>query len=217
MIATFILTLLLQTFAMPPRNIVENPAVISPVPKKQQKDVDKLWQRFVKGKEDAKVLKDADKLLKKNRDLLSLIVMEAYIDLYANRTTEAEARLREVLAVSPTNRIALSYLADFAFTRNDYSQASDLYSRLLEVDPSRNDVETKREKALLLATENLIRSADTAERENRAADAESLYRQAITIVPVIRLCMTGLAFCSENRANGTRPWKHLRRRGNLVR
>src|SRR3954466_12501111 len=120
MITTFILALLLQTFAMPPRNIVENPAVLSPVPKKQQKDVIKLWQRFLKGKEDAKVLKDADKLLKKNRDLVSVVVMEAYIDLYAGRTPDAEAKLREALSISPTNRIALSYLADFAFRRNDY-------------------------------------------------------------------------------------------------
>jgi tetratricopeptide (TPR) repeat protein len=183
MVGTFIIAFLLQSFPMPPRSVIENPAALSPVPKKVQKDFDKLWQRFLKATEDPKVLKDGDKLLKKNNGLAAVLILEAYVDLYNGDVSKAESKLWEALAASPSNRIALSYLADVAFNRSEFGQASDLYARLLEADPSRTDVEAKRDKALLLATQSLIRNASGAEQDGRNADAESLYRQALKIVP----------------------------------
>ena len=58
-------------------------------------------------------------------------------------------------------------------------RANDFYSRLLTADPTRTDVEAKWQKALLLATDNLLRDAVQAEQENRLADAE----QAISARP----------------------------------
>jgi tetratricopeptide (TPR) repeat protein len=183
MITTLIVALWLQVSGIPLRSVAENPAVVTPPPKKIQKDYDKLWQRFKTGKDDTKLMKDLDKLLKKNPGQVPLIVLEAYVDIYNNRAAEGEAKLQAALRFAATNRIALSYLAEFAFSRADYAQAADLYGRLLEADPSRTDVETKRQKALIVATENLLRHAGDAERANRVEEAESLYRQALRIAP----------------------------------
>ncbi len=185
MLNILIAALLFQPFSMPPRTALENPATVTPVPKKLAKDYDKLWNRFLKarGKDDEKILKDAGKLLQKNPGFSQVLMISAYIDLYSNRVPEAEAKLEKVLGPDPKNKIALSYLADFAFAREDYSRSSDLYSRLMESDPTRTDVETRRQKALLLATEDLIRSASRAEMENRLAQAESLYQHALQIAP----------------------------------
>ena len=183
MITTLIVALWLQVSGIPPRSVVENPAVLTPPSKKIQKDYDKLWQRFKTGKDDSKLLKDVDKLLKKNPGQVSLIVLEAYLDVYNNRPAEGEAKLQTALAIAGNNRIALWFLAEFAFSRGDYARAADLYGRLLEADPSRTDVEPKREKALIVATEHLLRRAGEAERANQVEQAESLYRQALRIAP----------------------------------
>lgn len=185
MLKPLIIALLFQAFAMPPRTAVPNPAQVTVVPQKQKKDYDKLWARFVKArdKDDPKIVNDAEKLLKKTPTLSALIVLEAYIDLYNNRVPAAEARFERVLGHDPKNRIALSYLAEFAFSRENYPRASALYTRLLEADPSRTDVETKRQKALLLATEALIQAASRAEMENRPVQAEAMYVQALAIAP----------------------------------
>ena len=182
---TILIALLLQQqpFTMPPRNAVPNPATLNPIPQKLKKDYDKLWTRFLKGTEDVKVMKDAENLLKKNRTFSQLIAMEAYLDLYGKRYKDAETRFDKVLSLDNRHRVALSYLAEFAFGRDEYARASDLYDRLMEVDPTRTDVETKREKALLLATEILLRSATRADQENRVTDAENLYQQALRIAP----------------------------------
>jgi tetratricopeptide (TPR) repeat protein len=178
-----IIALLLQAVPLPPRTAIENPASVSEVPKKLQKDYDKLWNRFVGGNEDSKVVKDADKILKKDRTFVPLITLEAYIDLYRQDIAAAETKFYQVLSYQPMNRIALSYLGDLAFARQDYARAGDIYARLLESDPRRVDVEPKRQKAFLLATENLIRNATQAEQDNRMDEAESLYLQALKIAP----------------------------------
>jgi tetratricopeptide (TPR) repeat protein len=183
MVNPVIVALLLQFVAVPPRTILENPAVGTPVPKKVQKDYDKLWILFIRGADDAKLIKDSDKVLKKNRDLFQLVIVQAYVDLYAKRIPDAEKKFELVLKSQPKNRIALSQLAELALAREEYARANDLYTRLLEADPGRSDLETKRQKALLLATENLIRSAAKAEQENREAEAETFYRQALSIAP----------------------------------
>lgn len=183
MVTALIVTLLLQAFAMVPRAALENPVVANPVPKKLQKDYDKLWQRFLTGREDDKVMKDTDKLLKKNSEAVPLLIIEAYLDLYAKRTQTAEAKFEQVLKSTPSSRIALSYLADFAFNRNDYGRAYELYSLLLRADNSRADVEPKRQKALLLAIQELIVRASAAEQAGRFQEAESLYLQALKLAP----------------------------------
>ena len=88
-----------------------------------------------------------------------------------------------ILAINSKNWIAAYYLAELAYTHQDYGQANTFYSLLLDLDKSRTDVEPKREKALLLATEKLLRSAAQAEADDRFSDAEQLYRQALNIAP----------------------------------
>jgi len=176
--------LLLQASFTPiPRTAIQNPAAVSPIAPKIRKDYDKLWQLFRGGQDDAKVVKDADKILKKNPDAAALLIVEAYTDLYARRLSDAEAKLERVLTIDFGNTIALSYLADLAFSREDYDRATDWYTRLLTVDPSRTDAQARREKSRILATENLIRSASVAEQANRLSEAESLYAQALTVAP----------------------------------
>src|SRR5206468_2835230 len=111
---TFLMVVLLlqSSLLLPPRNLAVNPAAVSQVPAKLQKDYDKLWSRFISGQADAQLTKDIDNFLKKQKNF-----------------------------------------------------------------------EPKREKALLLATENLVRSAAQAEADNRFNDAEQLYRQALSIAP----------------------------------
>jgi tetratricopeptide (TPR) repeat protein len=183
MTTSLIVALLLQSFPLVPRLAVENPAAVSEVPKKQQKDYNQLWTRFVTGKDDTRVIKDADKLLKKTPNFVQAIIIKAYVDLYNRRLQEAEKKFEQALSYQPGNRIALSYLGELAFVRQDYARASDLYALLLDADPSRTDVEPKRQKALLQATENIIQNAARAERENRLTEAETHYLHALRIAP----------------------------------
>ena len=78
----FVIALLLQSLPLPPRTAMENPAVVSEVPQKLKKDYDKLWTRFLAGMEDAKVAKDLDRLLKRQKDFSAGVTIEAYIALY---------------------------------------------------------------------------------------------------------------------------------------
>src|SRR5437667_3830719 len=101
-----LITLLLQSsLLLPPRTAIENPSVISPVPSKFQKDYDKLWDRFVAGKEDAKLFKDIDSTLKKQKNLDALVTVEAYLDLYKGNDASAVQRFEQALATNPNNRI----------------------------------------------------------------------------------------------------------------
>jgi len=179
----FLIALLLQPLLLPPRTAMENPAAVSEVPKNLKKDYDKLWTRFQAGKEDAKVVKDLEKLLKKQKDFSAALTVEAYIDLYQHHDPSAVQKFEQVLSANPDDRIALYYLAELAFARGDYARSTDLYSRLLVIDKTRTDVEAKRQKSLLLATENLLQSAAKAEQEKRLLAAEELYRQTLGIAP----------------------------------
>ena len=178
-----LLVLLLQSLPLPPRAAMENPAVVSQVPQKAKRDYDKLWAMFLSGKDDAKLARDLDKFLKKQKNIEAAVTIQAYIDLYQRQENSAVQRLTRVLATNPANPIALYYLAELAFAHEDYRQAGALYSRLLAADPARVDVEGKRQKALLLGTEDLLRSAANAEKENRLPEAEQLYRQAVAGAP----------------------------------
>jgi len=186
-----IIAILLQTLpAMPARAALENPAAANPVPKQFQKDYDKLWKRFLAAptakdaaKEEAKVSSEFDKILKKNPDVVSAILVQTYIDLYAGRQAAAERRLETVLAKRPSDRFALYYLAEFAYARNDYVRSSGLYRRLKAIDNSHPDVDLKSQRAFLLAMQNLVQEATSAAQTDRLSDAERLYRQALELAP----------------------------------
>src|SRR5438552_10941498 len=135
------------------------------------------------GSEDANVLRETDKLLKKQKDFLPALALEAYLYLFLGRTDDAERQFEKVLAQSPTNRTALFYVAELSFTRDDFPKASNYYSRLLDLEQGRLDLEMKRQKALLLATDNYLRRATIAEADSRLNEAEDLLRQAIKIAP----------------------------------
>jgi tetratricopeptide (TPR) repeat protein len=182
--AFFIALFLLQSaLPLPPRTAIENPAAVSKIPPKIQKDYDKLWSRFVAGKADSQLAKDLDSLIKKQKSFDPAVTMQAYLELYKGNDAAASQKFQQALALNPANRIAIYYLAELAYAHQDYSQANRFYSQLLAADSSRTDVEPKRQKALLLATEGLLRSAVVAEQDNRLSDAERLYKQALTIVP----------------------------------
>jgi tetratricopeptide (TPR) repeat protein len=186
-----ILAILLQAFpALPARGALENPAVANPIPKQAQKDYDKLWKRFLAAptakdaaKEDAKVFAEFDKLLKKNPDLVPAMWVQTYMDLYAGRQASAQQRLEAILAKRPADRVALYFLAESAYTRNDYVRASGLYRRLKAVDNSRPELDLKSQRALLLAMQSLVQEASRAAQTNRLDDAERFYRQALELAP----------------------------------
>ncbi len=177
------LLLLQSSLLLPPRSAMENPASISKIPPNIRKDYDKQWMRFVAGKSDAQVMKDLDKLIKKQKSFDPAVIVQAYIELYKGRDAAAAQKFQQALAFNSANRIAIYYLAELAYARSDYAEANRFYSLLVSIDGSRPDVETKRQKALLLATEELLRSAAFAEENNRLSEAEQLYRHALTIVP----------------------------------
>ena len=180
----FVLTmLLLQSLLLPPRSAMQNPALVSPLPQKVKKDYDKLWTRFLTGKEDAKLTKDLDGFLKKQKDLPAAITIEAYLDLYKGDDSAAVSKFRKAVSLNPNDTIALYYLAEMAFAAQDYGGANDFYSRLLTADKTRTDVEAKRQKSFLLATDKLLRDAAQAEQENRLTVAEQAYRRALEMAP----------------------------------
>jgi tetratricopeptide (TPR) repeat protein len=180
---TLLLVLLLQSLPLPPRGSLENPGAVLEIPKQLKKDYDKTWARFLSANEDQTVLREADKLLKKQKDFVPALVVEAYVALYLNRTDDAEHQFEKVIGQDPAHRVALFYLAELAFSREDFRKAFEFYSRLLDLDHGRVDLEMKRQKAALLATDNLLRGAASAEADRRLADAERLYSQAIEIAP----------------------------------
>src|SRR5262249_55012905 len=180
----FLIAALLQASpALPPRAALENPAVVSTVPKNVKKDYDKIWLRFVAANDDAKIVKDLDKLLKKQKTFDPALTIKAYIDLYKDNHDGARQNFTQALSLNPKNRIALYYLAEMAYARDEYASAADFYSRLLSIDTSHPELETKQQRALLLATDELVRAAARAESEDRLADAEQYYRQSLGLAP----------------------------------
>lgn len=196
--SVFLILLLLQSFATPPRATLENPAAVTAIPKNLQKDYDKLWTRFLtakSAKDDSKVASDTASLLKKNKDFPPLLLIQSYLSFYAGKPADAEKQFNLVLAKDPANRIALYYLAEMSYARNDFGSAGDLYTRLLAVDHSHPEVEPKLQKALLLAADNFLRDAASAEEAGRLADAESIYRRALQrspMEPVLHALLGGI-------------------------
>lgn len=176
--------LLLQaSYGLPSRANLENPALSMPVPKQLQKDYDKLWLRFIDGREDKKVYADADKLLKKDKTFAPALIVQAYVSMSTGNNMEAERKLEQVVSADPKARLALYYLAELVFVRNDFVRAGELYGQLMTLVQPSPDLEMKRQKALLLALENLLQDATDAAQQNRLDDAEKIYRQAIRIAP----------------------------------
>jgi tetratricopeptide (TPR) repeat protein len=175
--------LLQSLLLLPPRTAMENPATLSPVPPKIAKDYDKLWLRFVSGREDAKLKRDLDGFALKQKTFGPAITLQGYLGLYDGDYATAVQRFNQALALDAKNSIAVYYLAELAYIQQDYARAAALYSRLLSMDTRRPDIETKRQRALLLATDATLRSGARAEAENRLVDAEQAYRQALTVLP----------------------------------
>jgi tetratricopeptide (TPR) repeat protein len=162
---------------------MENPATVSQVPPKMAKDYDKLWLRFVSGREDAKLKRDLDGFALKQKTFGPAVTLQAYLSLYSGDYSSAVQRFNQALALDPKNDIAVYYLAEIAYIQQDYARAAALYTRLLSLNSRQPDVETKRQKALLLATDATLRSGARAEAESRLVDAEQAYRQALTVLP----------------------------------
>jgi len=184
MIVLLIPLLLQIQIALPQRSELVNPAAHSPVPKKLLKDYDKLWQRFVTATDDQKVFKELDKMSSKDADFVPALIVESYIDLYAGRRANAEEKFRTVLARHPDDPVALFYLAEFSYERNDFVKAAELYSRLLSgTNPFGPTVEMKSQRSFLLALDSLVQSARRAASENRPDEVAKLYNQALALAP----------------------------------
>jgi tetratricopeptide (TPR) repeat protein len=180
----FLLALLLQAPIAPAdRAQLVKPAFSGSLTPKTQKDYDNLWKRFLSGKEDVKVSREFDKMLEKSEEKAPFLIVQSYIDLYAGRQEDAEKRLEKALLSSPAHPVALSYLAEFAYSRGDFVRAAGFFRRLQSADPSVSGIEMKSQRSLLLALETLVQKARLAAAENRLADAELLYRQALDFAP----------------------------------
>src|SRR5215467_14083768 len=176
--------LLQSLLLLPPRTAMENPATMTQVPPKIAKDYDKLWLRFISGREDAKLKRDLDSFALKQKTFGPAVTLQAYLSLYSGDYATAVQRLNQVLTLDPKNSIAVYYLAEIAYIQQDYARAAAPYTRLLSLDTRRtDDIETKRQRALLLATDATLRSGARAEAESRLVDAEQAYRQALTVLP----------------------------------
>ena len=179
-----LLALVLQSsLVLPPRTSMENPAAVSSIPRKLQKNYDKLWSRFIAGSDDTKLRKDLDSILRKDKTFVPAWVIEGYLALYKGDSSAARARFSDALKVNPDNRIAIYYLAELAFAHGEYTLAAGLYGQLLSRGVSLPEIDTKRQRASLLAMDSLLNTAALAERESRLGEAEERYRQALAIAP----------------------------------
>lgn len=179
-----LISLLLQMqVSLPDRATVVNPVSTYSIPRQFQKDYDKIWNRFLSGKEDVKVSAGLDKLQKKSGELLPAVLLQSYLDLYAGRQSDAERRFRSVLEKSSTDPVALYYLGEIAYSRGDFINASTYYGRLKRTGARNASLEQKSQRALLLAMDELLQEAKQAIGDNRLADAEKLYRRALELAP----------------------------------
>src|SRR5262245_52323340 len=116
-----------QSHGLTPRMSRKDRSQFTETSKPLQKDDAKVWSRFLTGKEDKNVIRDTDKLLKKERDFVPALIIQAYLDLYAGRKDAAQTRFDKVLSLEPTHRIALYYGAELAFSGGNFKKANDLY------------------------------------------------------------------------------------------
>src|SRR5262249_47455589 len=151
---------------LPPRTAMENPAVVSPVPQKLQREYEGLWLRFTSARDDVKLAVDLDKLLLRQKTVEPLWVIEAYLALYRGDDATAREKFMRVLAINANNRIAIYYLAELAYAHQEYARAATLYAQLIAIGASPPELETKRQRAFLLATDELLRAAARAESDN---------------------------------------------------
>jgi hypothetical protein len=177
-----LISLLLQVqITLPERASLSNPALTYTVPQQTQKDFEKLWKRFLTGKEDSKVFDELTKTLKKHPELVPALLAQSYVDLYAGRYSEAERRFELVLSKNPSDVVALTYLADFAYARGNYVRAAEYYTRLKTVNTAASSLQMKSQRSLLLAMDSLLQGARRAIAENRSTDAQQLYQQALSL------------------------------------
>jgi tetratricopeptide (TPR) repeat protein len=183
MTALLVALLLQSLLLLPPRSAMENPAAVSQVPPGLARDYAALWARFVAGSGDAKLEKDLDNFSRKQKTFDPPLVIAGYIRLYLRDYMGARQKFTLAVAINRENRIALYYLAEIAYLNQEYARAADLYGQLVTLSSPYPDIETKRERAVLRATDEVLQSGARAEAENRLADAEQAYRQALTMLP----------------------------------
>ena len=177
------LLFLQSALLLPARAEIENPAAVSQVPAKLQKDYNKVWSRFLSGQADSQLTKDLDLLIKKQKNFDPAMTIAGFLELYKGNDAGAAQKFQQAFDANSNNRIAVYYLAELAYAHKDYIRANTFYSILLSLDRTRTDVEGKRLRALLLATDDLVRSAARAETENRLSEAEEFYRRALAMAP----------------------------------
>src|SRR5437868_3065370 len=114
--AFFVAFLLLQsTLPLPPRTGMENPAAVSKIPPKIQKDYDKLWARFVAGKTDSQLTKDLD-----------------------NRLNDAEQLYKQALTILPDDPTLHLRLAELLGKENKAADAAAQRKIAEDLAPRRN-------------------------------------------------------------------------------
>jgi len=183
MTALLVALLLQSSLLLPPRAAMENPVAVSPAPPKLARDYAALWARFLAGNSDDRLEKDLDNFSKKQKTFDPALVIAGYIRLYLRDYMGASQKFTQAVAINPKNRIAVYYLAEIAYLNQEYARAADLYTQLAASDTPYPDIETKRQRAVLRATDEVLRSGARAEDENRLGDAEQAYRHALTMLP----------------------------------
>src|SRR5262245_27435479 len=109
-----------SSLVLPPRTAMENPATVSAVPQKLRKDYDKIWARFVAGKEDAKLSKDLDKFVQKQKSFDPAVIIQGYLSLYKGDDAAARQKFAQTLTINSKNRIAVYYLSELAYASGEF-------------------------------------------------------------------------------------------------
>src|SRR5436190_22467388 len=111
MTAALLVLLFQSSLLLPPRTALENPAAVSQIPQKLEKDYAKLWTRFVAANEDAKLVKDLNKFIQKQKTFEPAWMIQGYLALYKGDDNAARENLTRALTLDSNNRTAMYYLA----------------------------------------------------------------------------------------------------------
>src|SRR5204863_6626425 len=105
---TFLMVVLLlqSSLLLPPRSLAVNPAAVSQVPAKLQKDYNKVWSRFLTGQADSQLTKDLDLLTKKQKNFDPAMMIEGFLELYKGNDAGAAQKFQQAFDANSNNRIA---------------------------------------------------------------------------------------------------------------
>ena len=111
------LLFLQSALLLPARAEIENPAAVSQVPAKLQKDYNKVWSRFLSGQADSQLTKDLDLLIKKQKNFDPAMTIAGFLELYKGNDAGAAQKFQQAFDANSNNRIAVYYLAELAYAR----------------------------------------------------------------------------------------------------